>query len=123
MMVHTLWYVSAKTSPWALRFLLSVNFLNLVRVPHLQVKLLNKLASARTSGQGGGSKVLTDMVEGLEEPAVAVELRLKIDNQSDLIGGYAICPCNLIWLSLVCFCKLRNMLVPPDPSVIMGKQC
>ncbi|XP_009781930.1 uncharacterized protein LOC107796591 isoform X2 [Nicotiana tabacum] len=54
---------------------------------YLMVKLLNKLASARTSGQGSGSKVLTDMVEGLEEPAVAVELRLKIDNQSDLIGG------------------------------------
>ncbi|XP_075084233.1 uncharacterized protein LOC107762687 isoform X1 [Nicotiana tabacum] len=55
---------------------------------YLMVKLLNKLASARTSGQGGGSKVLTDMVEGLEEPAVAVELRLKIDqNHSDLKGG------------------------------------
>ncbi|CAN4114229.1 unnamed protein product [Withania somnifera] len=55
---------------------------------YLMVKLLNKLASARTSGLGGGSKVLTDMVEGLEEPAVAVELRLKIDqNHSDLKGG------------------------------------
>lgn len=54
------------------------------------MKLLNKLASARTSGLGGGSKVLTDMVEGLEEPAVAVELRLKIDqNHPDLQGGYA----------------------------------
>ncbi|KAJ8760266.1 hypothetical protein K2173_011678 [Erythroxylum novogranatense] len=55
---------------------------------HLQVKLLNKLASARTSGIGGGSKVLTDLVEGLREPAVAVELRLKIDqNHPDLKGG------------------------------------
>ncbi|PHT27105.1 hypothetical protein CQW23_33290, partial [Capsicum baccatum] len=55
---------------------------------YLMVKLLNKLASARTSGVGGSSKVLTDMVEGLEEPAVDVELRLKIDqNHSDLKGG------------------------------------
>jgi len=55
----------------------------------LQVKILNKLASARASGISGGSKVLTDLVEGLEEPAVAVELRLKIDqNHADLKGGY-----------------------------------
>lgn len=56
----------------------------------LQVKILNKLASARASGLGGGSKVLTDLVEGLQEPAVAVELRLKI-NQShpEVKGGYA----------------------------------
>ncbi|XP_047269071.1 phosphoglucomutase isoform X2 [Capsicum annuum] len=55
---------------------------------YLMVKLLNKLASARTSGVGGSSKVLTDMVEGLEEPTVDVELRLKIDqNHSDLKGG------------------------------------
>ena len=55
----------------------------------MQVKLLNKLASARASGRNDGSKVLTDLVEGLEEPAIAVELRLKI-NQShpDLKGGY-----------------------------------
>ncbi|PON50171.1 Alpha-D-phosphohexomutase superfamily [Parasponia andersonii] len=55
---------------------------------YLMVKILNKLASARASGLGHGSKVLTDLVEGLEEPAVAVELRLKI-NQShpDLKGG------------------------------------
>ncbi|GLT88860.1 hypothetical protein SLE2022_068690 [Rubroshorea leprosula] len=55
---------------------------------YLMVKLLNKLASARASGRSDGSKVLTDLVEGLEEPAVAVELRLKI-NQShpDLNGG------------------------------------
>ncbi|KAJ6823462.1 uncharacterized protein M6B38_383205 [Iris pallida] len=54
---------------------------------YLMVKLLNKLASARTSGSGSGSKVLTDLVDGLEEPAVAVELRLKIDqNHADLKG-------------------------------------
>lgn len=57
---------------------------------HLQVKLLNKLASARASGVSGGSKVLTELVEGLEEPAVVVELRLKIDqSHPDLKGGYA----------------------------------
>lgn len=55
---------------------------------YLMVKLLNKLASARALGMGKGSKVLTDLVEGLEEPAVAVELRLKIDqNHADLNGG------------------------------------
>ncbi|XP_057979615.1 uncharacterized protein LOC131165657 isoform X2 [Malania oleifera] len=55
---------------------------------YLMVKLLNKLASARASGIGGGSKVLTDLVEGLQEPAIAVELRLKIDqNHGDLKGG------------------------------------
>ncbi|KAG8380500.1 hypothetical protein BUALT_Bualt06G0022100 [Buddleja alternifolia] len=55
---------------------------------YLMVKLLNKLASAKASGAGGGSKVLTDLVDGLEEPGVAVELRLKIDqNHEDLRGG------------------------------------
>ncbi|XP_039159707.1 phosphomannomutase/phosphoglucomutase isoform X4 [Eucalyptus grandis] len=55
---------------------------------YLMVKVLNKLASARASGAGGGSRVLTDLVEGLEEAAVAVELRLKIDqNHPDLKGG------------------------------------
>lgn len=50
---------------------------------------MNKLASARAAGRGGGSKVLTDLVEGLEEPGFAVELRLKIDqNHLDLKGGY-----------------------------------
>ncbi|KAJ6767841.1 PHOSPHOHEXOSE MUTASE [Salix koriyanagi] len=54
----------------------------------LMVKVLNKLASARASGIAGGSKVLTDLVEGLQEPGVAVELRLKIDqNHPDLKGG------------------------------------
>lgn len=50
---------------------------------------MNKLASARASGQVGGSKVLTGLLEGLEEPGFSVELRLKI-NQShpDLKGGY-----------------------------------
>ncbi|KAG6760367.1 hypothetical protein POTOM_036883 [Populus tomentosa] len=55
---------------------------------YLMVKVLNKLASARASGIAGGSKVLTDLVEGLQEPGVAVELRLKIDqNHPDLKGG------------------------------------
>ncbi|KAM5556019.1 hypothetical protein ABKV19_023762 [Rosa sericea] len=55
---------------------------------YLMVKILNKLASARASGHGGGSKVLTDLLEGLEEPGFSGELRLKI-NQShqDLKGG------------------------------------
>jgi phosphomannomutase len=35
-----------------------------------------------------GSKVLTDLVEGLEEASVTVEIRLKIDqNHADLKGG------------------------------------
>ncbi|KAH7537437.1 hypothetical protein FEM48_Zijuj03G0092700 [Ziziphus jujuba var. spinosa] len=55
---------------------------------YLMVKILNKLASARASGLGSGSKVLTDLVEGLEEPAVAIELRLKINqNDPELKGG------------------------------------
>lgn len=55
---------------------------------YLQVKILNKLASAKASGKGGGSKVLNDLVEGLEEPAFSAELRLKIDqNHADLKGG------------------------------------
>ncbi|PQM42110.1 uncharacterized protein Pyn_02498 [Prunus yedoensis var. nudiflora] len=55
---------------------------------YLMVKILNKIASARASGQTGGSKVLTGLLEGLQEPAFSVELRLKI-NQShqDLKGG------------------------------------
>jgi len=53
-----------------------------------QVKLLNKLAAARTLDSSIGSKVLTDLVEGLEEAAVTVEIRLKIDqNHADLKGG------------------------------------
>ncbi|RDX80747.1 algC, partial [Mucuna pruriens] len=55
---------------------------------YLMVKILNKLASARASGKGGGSKVLTDLIEGLQEPAFSVELRLKINqNHPDLKGG------------------------------------
>ncbi|KAL0002842.1 hypothetical protein SO802_016623 [Lithocarpus litseifolius] len=55
---------------------------------YLMVKILNKLASARASGMGGGSKVLTDLVEGLQEAAFAVEFRLKINqNHPDLKGG------------------------------------
>lgn len=55
----------------------------------LQVKLLNKLAAARILNPNVGSKVLTDLVEGLEEASVTVEIRLKIDqNHADLKGGY-----------------------------------
>jgi hypothetical protein len=54
----------------------------------VQVKILNKLASARASGVGGGSNVLTGLIEGLQEPAFATELRLKINqNHQDLKGG------------------------------------
>lgn len=70
---------------------------------YLQVKILNKLASARASGLGSGSKVLTDLVEGLQEPAIAVELRIKIDqNHADLKGGYATGHDNS-WLSMCVF--------------------
>ncbi|KAL2899845.1 Phosphomannomutase/phosphoglucomutase [Bienertia sinuspersici] len=56
---------------------------------YLMVKLLNKLASARASGMEGGSKVLTNLVDDLQEAAVTVELRLKIDqNHVDLKGGF-----------------------------------
>ncbi|XP_062188320.1 uncharacterized protein LOC133891607 isoform X3 [Phragmites australis] len=55
---------------------------------YLMVKLLNKLAAARTLNSSIGSKVLTHLVEGLEEAAVTVEIRLKIDqNHADLKGG------------------------------------
>ncbi|GAU15870.1 hypothetical protein TSUD_40910, partial [Trifolium subterraneum] len=55
---------------------------------YLMVKILNKLASARASGVGGGSKVLTGLIEGLQEPGFSVELRLKINqNHPDLKGG------------------------------------
>ncbi|KAI5399819.1 hypothetical protein KIW84_064953 [Lathyrus oleraceus] len=55
---------------------------------YLMVKILNKLASARASGVGGGSNVLTGLIEGLQEPGFAAELRLKINqNHPDLKGG------------------------------------
>ncbi|MCL7035450.1 hypothetical protein MKW94_001234 [Papaver nudicaule] len=55
---------------------------------YLMVKVLNKLASARVSGSVGGSKVITDLVEGLEEPGISIELRFKIDqSHADLKGG------------------------------------
>ncbi|KAI3849720.1 hypothetical protein MKW98_026634 [Papaver atlanticum] len=55
---------------------------------YLMVKVLNKLASARASGSVGGSKVITDLVEGLEEPGLSIELRFKIDqSHADLKGG------------------------------------
>ncbi|KAI4385739.1 hypothetical protein MLD38_003734 [Melastoma candidum] len=53
------------------------------------VNLLNKLASARASGVGGGSKVLNDLVDGLEEPGFAGEVRINIkQNHPDLKGGF-----------------------------------
>ncbi|GJN36467.1 hypothetical protein PR202_gb25372 [Eleusine coracana subsp. coracana] len=55
---------------------------------YLMVKLLNKLAAARTQNSSAGSEVLTNLVEGLKEAAVAVEVRLKIDqSHADLKGG------------------------------------
>jgi phosphomannomutase len=55
---------------------------------YLMVKLLNKLAASKATGEGLGSSVLTKLIEGLEEAEVAVELRLKIDqNHDDIIGG------------------------------------
>lgn len=48
---------------------------------YLMVKILNKLASTRASISG--SKVLTDLIEGLEEPAVALEVRLRIDQKHE----------------------------------------
>jgi hypothetical protein len=55
----------------------------------MQVKVLNKLASARAKDLSVSSKILTDMIDGLDEAAVAVEIRLKIDqNHADLKGGY-----------------------------------
>ncbi|KAG8080734.1 hypothetical protein GUJ93_ZPchr0007g4223 [Zizania palustris] len=55
---------------------------------YLMVKLLNKLAAARILNPNAGSKILTDLVEGLEEAAVTVEIRLKLDqNHADLKGG------------------------------------
>lgn len=55
---------------------------------YLMVKLLNKLAGARTLNPNIGSKVLTDLVEGLEDAAVTAEIRLKIDqSHADLKGG------------------------------------
>ncbi|KAF0900896.1 hypothetical protein E2562_036715 [Oryza meyeriana var. granulata] len=55
---------------------------------YLMVKLLNKLAAARILNPNVGSKVLTDLVEGLEEASVTVDIRLKIDqNHADLKGG------------------------------------
>lgn len=51
------------------------------------MKLLIKLASGKVAGQNTGSKVLTDLIQELEEPEVSVELRFKIDqNHPDLAG-------------------------------------
>lgn len=86
---------------------------------------MNKLASARASGLGGGSQVLTDLVEGLQEPAVAVELRLKINqNHPDLQGRYDLYDVALgDLLLLIPLHKVTNKLMFTDLSVIMVKQC
>lgn len=92
--------------------------------PYLQVKILNKLASARASGVGGGSKVLTDLVQGLKEPAVAVELRLKINqNHPELKGGYATVYDFCKLYSLCMFCEITNKFNCPDLSGTMERQC
>jgi hypothetical protein len=97
-------------------------FLFTISCLYMQVKVLNKLASARASGIAGGSKVLTDLVEGLQEPRVAVELRLKIDqNHPDLKGGYG----SLSGLShfyIIC-CSITDHLEHPDLSENMERQC
>jgi len=54
---------------------------------YLMVQVLIKLASAKSSGNDNGSKIITDLVEGLEEPGVSVELRLKINQNHADLGG------------------------------------
>ncbi|KAI7992618.1 Phosphoglucosamine mutase, partial [Camellia lanceoleosa] len=91
---------------------------------YLMVKLLNKLASAKASGVGGGSKVLNDLVDSLEERAVTVEFRLTIDqSHPDLKGGYATVFCNC-WLKMPSGNSgLINTLVLSGPSRIMERLC
>eukprot|EP00252_Welwitschia_mirabilis_P019082 TRINITY_DN4329_c0_g1_i1.p1 TRINITY_DN4329_c0_g1~~TRINITY_DN4329_c0_g1_i1.p1 ORF type:complete len:545 (-),score=151.72 TRINITY_DN4329_c0_g1_i1:314-1948(-) len=48
---------------------------------YLMVKLLNKLAASKSSGEAHGSSVLTQLISGLEEAEIAVELRLKINEK------------------------------------------
>ena len=75
------------------------------------VKLLSKLASARAFGIGGGSKVLTDLVEGLHEPAVTVEPRLNIDkSHEDLEGGS-------FWEYVEAMLNLLESLTDSDPKL------
>lgn len=54
---------------------------------NLQVKLLIKLAAAKVSGEGSGSKVLSDLIADLEDPAISSELRFKIDQSHADIGS------------------------------------
>uniref|UniRef100_A0A0D9WYE1 phosphoglucomutase (alpha-D-glucose-1,6-bisphosphate-dependent) n=1 Tax=Leersia perrieri TaxID=77586 RepID=A0A0D9WYE1_9ORYZ len=82
---------------------------------YLMVKLLNKLAAARILNRNVGSKVLTDLVEGLEEAPVTVEIRLKIDqNHADLKGGL------LGWFS--CQKRLSFCLSTPKRCCLEMKQ-
>lgn len=47
---------------------------------------------------------MTDLLDGLEEPAVAVELRIKIDqNHADLKGRYA-AGYGITWMSIQGLC-------------------
>lgn len=85
---------------------------------------MNKLASARASGVDGGSKVLTDLVMGLQEPAVAIELRLKINqNHPELKGGYATVNDSYQLFSLCMCCAITNKFNCPDLSGTMERQC
>ena len=55
---------------------------------HSQVKLLIKLAAAKVAGEASGSKVLSDLIGELEDPAISSELRFKINqNHSDIGSG------------------------------------
>lgn len=52
---------------------------------------MNKLVLVRVVGEGSGSKVLIDFVEGFDEFKVVLELRFKIDkNYFDFEGRYMI---------------------------------
>ncbi|KAG0555549.1 hypothetical protein KC19_12G176900 [Ceratodon purpureus] len=54
---------------------------------YLMVKLLIKLAAAKASGEGSGSKVLSDLIADLDDPAISSELRFKIDQSHPDIGS------------------------------------
>lgn len=51
------------------------------------MKLLIKLAAAKVSGEASGSKVLSDLIADLEDPAISSELRFKIDQSHPDIGS------------------------------------
>ncbi|KAK1394044.1 hypothetical protein POM88_013100 [Heracleum sosnowskyi] len=77
------------------------------------VKLLNKLASARALGLGGGSQGLTDLLDGSEETLVAVELRIKIDqNHADLNGKKGLTDLGLSWVDRLLEMHVKVLLLP-----------